>query len=354
MPIIPDFISDILREATIDICLRCDNRDLWQKSLDNISYVPVDYLHEVLDFQLEYESSFGGDIADISMVIKYNSVPCAVWPLFYKLIDKIPYFRTTSTSILSPLFTVDTSKSVRRLLSKELIRIFEKICSYAGVNSFTVDEIFQNNIGVSDWHYEMIRLGAISTVRYDLFVDLSMEISYIKSGFRKSYRSLINKGLKIWNVEVLNCVDQNIWNEFKELHLRVAGKITRSESTWDLHLSYIGMGKAFLVYLRDLNGNLVGGGYFLYSRTECFYSVGVYDRSLFSEPLGHVVQYVAIVEMKKLNISWYKLGVRNSPYCIPKPNEKEISISKFKEGFASQVAHRYSLTYNIDSFNNPS
>jgi FemAB family protein len=348
MTSIPVFLTNILSESTIDIIFRCDNRDLWQKSLDNLSYIPVDYMHEVLDFQLAYEYSFGVDISDISMIIKYNNKPCVIWPLFYKLINNVPYFRTTSTSILSPLFTVDTPKNVRKLLSKELILIFEKICSATGVKSFTIDEIFQNKKEVSDWHYEMIRSGAFSTVRYDLFIDLSFEISGIKSIFRKSYKSLINKGLKLWNVEVLNYSDQNIWNEFKELHLRVTGRKTRSEYTWDLHLRYVGMGKAFLVYLRDLNGNLVGGGYFLYSSTECFYSVGVYDRSLFSEPLGHVVQFVAIEEMKKLNIPWYKLGVRNFQNYIPKPTEKEISISEFKEGFASHVAPRFLLTYNID------
>jgi FemAB family protein len=354
MKSIPIFIANIISESTMDIIFRSDNRLLWQKVLDNLSYIPVDYMHEVLDFQLAYESSFGVDISDISMIIEYNNKPCVVWPLFFKFIDNVPYFRTTSTSILSPLFTVDTPKSVRKFLSKELILIFEKICKSTGVNSFTIDEIFQNKKEVSDWHYEMIRFGAIPLVRYDLFIDLSLDITDIKSRFRKSYKSLINKGLKLWKVEVLNHSDQNIWNEFKELHLRVAGRITRSDDTWKLHLRYIEMGKAFLVCLRDFNGNLVGGGFFLYSSTECFYSVGVYDRSLFSEPLGHIVQFVAIEEMKKLNIPWYKLGVRNFQNYIPKPTDKEISISEFKEGFASLVAHRYSLTYNIDLSNNTS
>jgi hypothetical protein len=58
--------------------------------------------------------------------------------------------------------------------------------------------------------------------------------------------------------------------------------------------------------------------------------------------------------MKKLNISWYKLGVRNFQYYIPEPTEKDISISEFKEGFASLVAHRYSLKYNFDLSNNTS
>jgi FemAB family protein len=350
METIPIFFKNIISQSTLDVVFRNENRELWQQVLDDSSYVPVEYMQEVLDFQLAYESGLGTDVSDISIIIKHDKKSCVVWPLFFKMIDGIPHYNTTSKYVLSPLFTASTPRKVRKLISKDCISILEKICKATGIGSITTEEVFNNRNEISEWHYEMVRAGAVSTVKYELIVDLSLDIEEIKSRFRKSYKSLINSGLRLWQVEILNHADRNIWNQFKELHFRVAGRLTRSEETWEMHLKCMDIGKAFLVCLRDKMGSLVGAGFFLLSKTEGYYGVAVYDRLLFSEPLGHVVQYVAIAEMKRLNIPWYKIGVREFKSNMPEPTQKELSIAEFKEGFASQVAPRFILTYNIDKF----
>ena len=77
------------------------------------------------------------------------------------------------------------------------------------------------------------------------------------------------------------------------------------------------------------------------------HAVAAYDRTLFDKPLGHVVQYRAIEEMKKRNISWYKIGVRPYGSDNPKPTEKEISIGEFKAGFSSHCFPHYRLTHQL-------
>ena len=92
---------------------------------------------------------------------------------------------------------------------------------------------------------------------------------------------------------------------------------------------------------------MVGGGLFHVTRDECEYAVGAYDRSLFDKPLGHVVQYHAIEEMKRRNIRWYKLGPRFYPADVPHPTQKELSIADFKQGFASHIFARFDIRHQI-------
>ena len=90
---------------------------------------------------------------------------------------------------------------------------------------------------------------------------------------------------------------------------------------------------------------MVGGGFFRISCDEGVYSVGAYNRDFFDQPLGHVVQYCAIEEMKNRGIRWYKIGLRHYPTEVPSPTDKEIQIGEFKQGFASHLFPRFLLKH---------
>jgi FemAB family protein len=164
---------------------------------------------------------------------------------------------------------------------------------------------------------------------------LNWPLSDIWASIRRRYKALINAGDRLWEKSVLTDFSEELWKEFRLLHLMVAGRQTRSLESWNVQHEAIASGDAFLVYLRDESKRMVGGGLFHVSRDEGVYAVGAYDRSLFDKPLGHIVQWQAIQEMKKRKVHWYKIGVTSYPGDVPKPTDKEMSISHFKEGFAT-------------------
>ena len=82
-------------------------------------------------------------------------------------------------------------------------------------------------------------------------LNLIDDLKSIKRNFRKSSKSLINKGFKIWNVKVMESLDKSKWEEFINLHFKVSGKKTRSNKTWDILKKQIQAKEAFLVYLED-------------------------------------------------------------------------------------------------------
>jgi FemAB family protein len=156
----------------------------------------------------------------------------------------------------------------------------------------------------------------------------------------------------MWTVGVLDSENEGIWREFRALHLKVSGRVTRSDETWTMQLQDIGRQRAFLVWLRNGSGEMVGAGLFNFTSGEGVYAIGAYDRSLFDKPLGHVVQYRAIDELKRRGVLWYKLGARFFRVENPAPTDKEISISEFKQGFSSHCFPHYRVTHKAFSDDN--
>jgi FemAB family protein len=198
---------------------------------------------------------------------------------------------------------------------------------------------------MSEWHDQSMRRGARAFLQHELYVDLGLGIDEIKAHFRKSYKPLISSGLKMWRVEALPGPNATLWDQFRALHLKVAGRSTRSADSWRLQEQAIVAGDAFLISLMDQNHDMVGGGFFNITRDEGAYAVGAYDRSLFDKPLGHVVQFRAIEEMKRRGLRWYKIGLRPYPADDPTPTDKELSIGEFKDGFATHIFPRHVLRH---------
>ena len=141
---------------------------------------------------------------------------------------------------------------------------------------------------------------------------------------------------------------EEVWNKFKALHKKVAGRVTRSIETWNIQHQAIKDGNAFLVYILDSKQNMVGAACFIMSDYQCNYSVATYDKSLLDQPLGHMIQYQAILTMKDKGRETYYIGDRFSKLNLPCVSEKQVQISHFKQGFSSLIFPRIGLIFKMD------
>ena len=187
----------------------------------------------------------------------------------------------------------------------------------------------------SDWHSAIMKIGATVRAHHELFIDLEMELSAIRSNFRKSYKPLINKAKTLWQCRIVDENFDTAFEKFRDLHILVAGRETRSQKTWDLLEEAVENGDGFIVFLEDASNQLIGAALFYHSATDAVYSVAAYDRDYFDKPVGHLVQMTAITHLKDIGIRNYRLGYRPYPGDSPEPNEKELNIGFFKEGFSS-------------------
>ncbi len=309
----------------------------WDHVLESASYSPVAYTRSMVAYQSAYIAEIVDAFVDLSMILYHENKPVAVWPLNMRLSEGAWTCGSNEGAVYPPLFVQGISEKTRKGLINNCLDVLDELCRKTEQHFWKgMESVFTD--GAGQWHLKVMeRGGKIHRVSHDLFVDLSMGLEQIKSNMRKSYKSLLNMGHKLWQTSIFDKVDHEVFTEFRQLHYQVAGRATRSIETWDLQEQAINRGEAFLVILRNESGVLVGGGLFHISKTEGMYAVGVYDRNLFDKPLGHIVQMKAIEHMKTLGLRWHKLGERFYPGDSTKPSEKELSISHFKEGFATHM-----------------
>ena len=342
-----DNIINTYRTCGLSVMLRASNKEVWDATLLKCTYIPVAYTNMNIDFLLEHQHGNGIEIYDLSVIICWDNKPVAVWPLFLSIQQGVGNLNFLDNNVLPPLIAFSCKESSEKQIVRGCFRFADTVAASFDLTGWSSMESFIDHIGFSSWHISAMGTGAKCILNHEVFLDLRQEIAQIKAGFRKSFKSLINSGQKLWSVSVMDHADTNLWNEFLDLHVRVAGRKTRSDQTWAIHYNDILKGHSFLVYLRDKENSMVGAGLFNWTRDEGLYAVGAYDRSHFDKPVGHVVQYRAIEELKKRNVRWYKLGARPYISQVPKPSEKEISIGEFKQGFSSHIFPRIVLEHRI-------
>ena len=323
------------------IC-RKDDIHLWENVYSQLEYQSTEYKSSRIDLLNEFNIHDNDQYHDLSLIIFSDTNPIALWPLTISVKDTFGQLSSQGSPILAPIFKSNCpTKTIKKTLNK-CYRFCMEINNDLSNSTLVSKSTFFNKHQIDNWHLLCLSNGSKSNIEYNLYVDLTKDIEQIRSHYRSSYKSLINKAEKLWDVQINgSSTKQAVWKEFRDLHLLVSGRITRSDKSWDLQYEELLKDEAFLVTLRDVGGVMVGGAFFTFSLDEGRYDVGAYNRELFDKPLGHIAQHTAIKELKNKGIKFYKIGRRHFESDDPKPNAKEISISYFKEGFATHIFPDY-------------
>ena len=174
---------------------------------------------------------------------------------------------------------------------------------------------------------------------YSRQVNLIHDNKLLWKNIRKSYKSLINWGEKNLEINLYDWenIDKNIIDEFRRLHIREAGRETRSELSWHRQYEAIKNKEAFCL-TGSLEGVIVTAGYFLTGNNHCYYGSSASRRDLFEKPLFHSIMWKAIQQAKLLDLRVFDTGLQY-PYQTLKSkslSKKEIQISDFKSGFGGE------------------
>lgn len=346
-----------LESSQLDAALRENAPADWDAAWQALPYQGVASAVPMLDYQHAYFRGAGWELHDISLVLKIDGKPCGLWPLS---IGGPPDGSSAALQLCSAGAAVQAPSFVDRLSLRTVKKIcvralafLDSLCAQFGLPAPRVEQAASPgsaNASTSEWHQQLMAHGATPTLRHDLYAHLQPDLADIRASFRKSFRPLINVGLRNWTVFVLEqgSCSASVWDEFRQLHLTVAGRSTRSDDSWALQWAMVTAGQAFLVGLRDrADQRLVGAGFFQCTRDEGLYAVGAYDRALFDKPLGHAVQQRAIEVMKGLGLRWYRIGECHFEQDRPAPTAKMVAISGFKQGFASHLFPRVEFSLPV-------
>jgi len=310
------------------------------KDLEEIYFKSELYLDVVLeDYSYTktaisyYEAYYNYTYSNRSLIVFEKNEPILVVYIFSKDF-KISFFdEPIKVHIKNKDIKVQTAAY------RELILALDELIKKENIHHL----IFKNNPFLNaNYHSNISQIQR----QEKLSIALDLDETLIQMNLRKSYKSLINWGKKNLNFEIINFsnLNQNIWNDFKNLHIKVAGKKTRSDITWELQYESIAKGDSFLI-MSYLNNLLVGGTYVLLGNSTAYYGVGAYDRELMAQklPISHFNLLISVYHAKKLNKKIYELGYIDSENSNP----KERDIFNFKKGFTNMLNFEIINTANF-------
>lgn len=180
---------------------------------------------------------------------------------------------------------------------------------------------------------------------YQMEIDLSNPENLIKMNLRKSFKSLINWGLTNLKTEVICSENANRkkFDDFKNFHLKVSGRKTRNDYTWDLQFEGITKNQGYLI-LGYLECKLVSGVYIIHGSKSAYYGVAVNDRELMLKnlPIGHAILYESILFAKRKGLNKFILGSLNYG-----EDEKMNAILKYKKGFTNTISSKPKYLINL-------
>lgn len=339
-------INNIIKNSGLHAEFRLDKENIWNEVVNRGKNTSFIYMKHFVDYNTAYFQSLSETLIDISLILYNDYKPCAVWPLVFDENEKEP-IKTIDNSyggvVLPPLFVDPFPKKSQRRIIKSCLKFLNSLLDNCHGQCWRTNELSTEG-SMGQWHQIILENGGkLDKINYELYVDLSMSIEEIRSCIRKSFRPLVSSGMRDWRVLVMDKYDKHTWDEFRELHIKVAGRVTRSIETWNIQREAIKSGNAFLIYVTDSKGVMAGGGYFDMSDYECNYSVGTYDKDFSDQPLGHMIQYQAIMTAKEKGRKMYYIGERFYQEELPHIPKKRVQISHFKQGFSTNIFPRIGL-----------
>lgn len=303
---------------------------LWQIYLDKHKVGPV-YLKVNLDFHLALSAERGYLKENRSFVYEVDNEPVACVVLPVEVVDSGVQISMEGGYAYAPL-------SATPAIEKEVFRLIDTVAVETGTSRilFVVDPL-----EAAPYNY-LQKYQYLDTSILSYVIDLSPE-NLLKS-CRKGHISDIKRVLNDarFKTRIITVADHVEHKAFQTLHHRCAGKITRSDESFELQFQKLIQGTAFLVGL-DFDSRTVAYSYFELCNGKAAYASGVDDPDYADWPLYHSVVYTAMKYLKSLGVTKMDTLQPSAPSAQLDyyPDDKQLNIARFKRGFGGSFVPHY-------------
>ena len=309
--------------------------------LSDCRYMPPFYQESRLEYTTQVVTDEGMKLDNISFIMLLNNKPVAGF--VGATVEK-----NSKVNILAyemPALFVER-KALTKKAKKQFLQEFDhrtRNCNHF----YLTDHLYQGAISTLSLH--LLNAGAKAIPRFSQVLDLKEDKALLWRKIRKRYTSLINNGLRDLQPKIVDSrsITWEMMKEFQDLHIREAGRRTRSEQSWKRQYEMVKAGGAFAIF-GTFEDKLVTAGLFSFNSTNCYYWVSASRRDLFDKPMFHAVMWTAILYAKKLGCRWFEVGEQlyiNYP-ADKLPTKKELGISDFKAGFGGET--RVFMDFKLD------
>jgi len=313
---------------------------LWEKFVKENSHATWRYLPRWREFQNYYDGAFL--IQDLSFLIADPAhQPLAVCSLFLEKTEKHRQFSYGLSYQPAPVIRQGFPEKRRRKIEA---LCFKKIDDLAKCHDVTRSMILADPLGVSSQHNVLQEYGYFDVTLSSLVLDLSLPKMAIWTKLRRSFQPLINKALKKYDIKVYDYKnpDYQIHEQYRELHRKAAGRVTRPKETFDLQYEMLREDNAVLVGAQ-WEGQWIAFDYFFHNHRNAYYGSAADDPSVkLDTPVGHAVIWSAVAYYLMRNFEHLDMGPQQfGPQWLDYPSAKDINIAFFKRGFGGDLVPVY-------------
>ncbi len=307
---------------------------MWNSYLQTNPTVSWRYLNDWIVYQKEYSKSFQ---KDLSFLIKEGQNVLAICPLLIE--NNNSHFQASSGDDYMP--SPDVSMKYDKKFRKKIENFcFYQIDHYAKTKKIKKIKMMTDPCS-QNWDFNhLTQYGFLDSSIATEIIDLRNSVSEIKSSFRSSYKSIINQSSKIYQIKIIDCKnpEYQIHEEYRKLHHKSAGRITRNIKTFDLQFELLKKDNAMLIGLM-FEKKFIAFSYFFHHNRNIYYASSS-DNPNFKVkvPIEHLIIWSAIEyyvnrKFSKMEIGWQQFG----PQLFDFPSNKDINISFFKRGFGGST-----------------
>jgi hypothetical protein len=332
---------------------------LWDEFCNN---TPGAWFWHTTDF-LKYQHAYRPEVATLPLhfTARRNGKVVGICPLAKETIKRgeitYPVFSLGEDLIPGPIVESSLPLSDRDRILKTMLREVDRLASIHGAAKvgFRADGLaprFLEPVNVPI--HDLLDFGFMDVSIRTQVIDLRLPLDQLWSDVRKRYHSLIHKGERQFVFRVLNQNDitEKGFGAYQALHRKAAGRLTRPLETFQRMLNWIQKGDAFLAQL-EKDGAVASSVLVIVYKGKAYYASGCNDPELENlYPMGHLLQWKIIVELKKLGVSHYELGWQPGVSTFGMSSTpKELSIASFKRAFGGFTLPLYrSLKYYNTEF----
>lgn len=285
----------------------------------------------------------GKTIRDVSFVVKWNEEIIIGFRGF--LVS-----RSGKTDLVAgevSCISIERQGKIQKKAQKEYYSKIDEIISKVNGVVYYRDYLVDGSICKLSRY--LLRKGAEAKPVFTRIINLYNDEKALRADVRKSYTSLINWGVRELQIKIFDSTntEEDLIDNFRELHLRESGRATRSLESWRRQYECLLAGEAFIV-AGYIGNQMVTAGYFTNNKNNCYYHNSASRRDLFDKPLFHSLMWTAVLHAKKIGCNWFEVGeqyYRNQP-INKHPSKKELDISEFKAGFGGDI--KTFLDFHLD------
>lgn len=307
---------------------------LWNSFLKE--YKNYSYKYEIT--VIEYYELISEKCLNKTFLIKNHESVLAICPF---IIESLSYGKQGSIYggkdyIPIALFNKHLTEKQKNNLEKTLFDEVRKNLKKTNASRafFQADSVSVKLEDIYDTYLDKELALDMSSVHH--IIDLSVDEKDLWQQIRHSSKSIINKGLDIFEFKIYDKsnFNEDIGEKHRIMHHEISGKITRPLASFKKMSSWVKEGRAVLIeqsYKKEIAQMIyiVLGG-----QSAAGASVVENIKIKTPIPMTHSLNYFIYKEMKKRNIKFYDVGLTSFRSSIfTTLTKKEQDINYFKRGF---------------------